>query len=171
VIRFYPRFLTYFQQSLGIPNRLSGPATMGPKYRIVVAINDDTVYAEFFLDLSKGPQIFTIPKPGTTYSLLTVDVFGNVFSTNIPSQGYGTYALVPRGYHGSLPRNTTRVDVPYRFTVWMIRADKYSSTGRNLVAAARAFRGRFAWSPCRTTSRTRSPVAPSCWRRRSWPTA
>jgi hypothetical protein len=125
VIRFYPRFMTYFQQSVGTPNQLTGPATMGPKYGIVVAINGDTIYAQFFLDLSKGPEIFTIPKSGTTYSLLTLDVFGDVFHTNIPSQGYGTYALVPPGYTGSLPPNTIRVDVPYPTTIWIIRADSF----------------------------------------------
>jgi hypothetical protein len=140
VIRFYPRFLTYFQQSLGAGNRLTGPLGMGPKYGFVVAINYDTIYAQFFLDLSQGPQIFTIPKPGTTYSLLTLDVWGNVFQTSIPSQGSGTFALVPRGYAGPLPPNTTRVEVPYRETVWIIRADKYSSSGQNLINAARSFR-------------------------------
>jgi hypothetical protein len=140
VIRFYPRFMTYFQSSNGVPNRLVGPIGMGPEYGVVVAINDDTLYASAFVDVSQGPQILTIPKPGTIYSLLTLDVFGNVFSTNIPSQGYGTYALVPHGYSGSLPANTTRVEVPYPTTVWIFRADKYSSTGQNLTTAAEAFR-------------------------------
>jgi hypothetical protein len=140
VIRFYPRFMTYFQQRIGLSNRLSGPATMGPKFGLVVAPNDDTVYAEFFLDLSQGPEILTIPTPNTTYSLLSVDVWGNVFQTSIPSQGYGTYALVPRGYGGSLPPNTTRIEVPYSFSIWLIRADRFSSSGQNLTAAARGFR-------------------------------
>ena len=140
VIRFYPRYMTYFQSSNGSPNRLVGPAGMSPEYGIVVAINDDTLYASAFVDVSQGPEILTIPKPGTIYSLLTLDVFGNVLQTNIPSQGYGTYALVPHGYSGPLPANTTRVEVPYPTTVWIFRADKYSSTGQNLTLAAQAFR-------------------------------
>ena len=67
-------------------------------------------------------------------------MWGNVLQTNIPSGGYGTYALVPRGYNGSLPPNVTKVEVPYRVTVWLFRADKYSATGQNLIAAAREFR-------------------------------
>jgi hypothetical protein len=140
VIRFYPRYMTYFQSSHGTSNKLVGPLGMSPEYGIVVAINDDTLYASAYVDVSQGPQILTIPKPGTIYSLLTLDVFGNVFSTNIPSQGYGTFALVPHGYTGPLPSNATRVEVPYPTTTWIFRADKYSSTGQNLIPQADAFR-------------------------------
>ena len=57
VTRFYPRFLTYFQQSVGQSNRMVGPARAGPKLGFVVATNDDTIYAQFYLDLSQGPEI------------------------------------------------------------------------------------------------------------------
>jgi len=33
-----------------------------------------------------------------TYSLLTLDVFGDVFKTKIKSQTAGTYGLVPKGW-------------------------------------------------------------------------
>jgi hypothetical protein len=140
VIRNYPRYMTYYQQSHGVPNTLVGPATMGPEYGIVVAINDDTLYASGAVDLSKGPEIFTIPKADTVYSLLTLDNFGNVFKTTIPSQGHGTYALVPHGYTGSIPTNTTRVEVPDTVTTFIIRADKYSSAGEDLTFHAESFR-------------------------------
>jgi hypothetical protein len=140
VIRFYPRFFTWFQQSVGQMNRLSGPARMGPAYGIVVAPNDDTVYAEFNLDLSQGPQIFTIPSTSAVYSLLTVDVWGNVIQTNVQSQTPGRYALVPTGWSGTLPASVTEVAVPYRYTVWIVRADKYASNGQNTTAAATRFR-------------------------------
>jgi hypothetical protein len=61
-IRYYPRFMTYFQQNLGGFNRLAGPRRVGPLYGYVVSINVDTLYASFFLDLSGGPRIFTIPQ-------------------------------------------------------------------------------------------------------------
>jgi hypothetical protein len=140
VIRNYPRYMTHFQQSNGAPNRLVGPAGMGPQYGIVVAINDDTLYASAFVDVSSGPEIFTIPKPGTVYSLLTLDLFGDVFKTTIPSQAYGRYALVEKGYSGPIPAGTTRVEVPYRTSVFIVRADKYSSSGQNLTRAAQSLR-------------------------------
>ena len=83
-------------------------------------------------------------------------MFGNVFSITIPSQGYGTYALVARGYRGPLPSNATRVEVPYRYTVWIIRADKYSKSGQNLIAAARAFRGSLRLASLRANEQNRS---------------
>ncbi len=140
VIRFYPRFMTYFQLSLGGANRIAGPNRVGPLYGFVVSINVDTLYASFYLDLSQGPQIFTIPATGVTYSLLTLDVFGDVFKTNIQPQTPGTYGLVPAGFTGTLPPGVTEIQVPYPLTTWIIRADKYSSSGQNQVDQATAFR-------------------------------
>jgi hypothetical protein len=138
-VRFYPRFFTYVQQNLGQPNLLSGPDGMGPLYGAVPAPNNDTVYANFFLNLAQGPEIFTIPRTRVTYSLLTVDMFGSAFQTNIQKQTAGTYALVPPGWHGTLPRGVTEVPVPYTNTVWIIRADKYKS-GQNVIDQANTFR-------------------------------
>src|SRR5215472_18839993 len=140
-IRYYPRFMTYFQQSLGGFNRLAGPSRVGPLYGYVVSINVDTLYASFFLNLSQSqPQIFTIPKTDVTYSLLTLDPFGNAFQTSIQPQTPGTYALVLPGWKGTLPPGVTKITVPYPVTTWIIRADKYSSTGQNQVHQAGVFR-------------------------------
>ena len=153
-IRYYPRFMTYFQQSIGGFNRLAGPNRVGPLYGLVVSINVDTLYASFFLDLSQGPQIFTIPKTHVTYSLLTLDVFGDAFSTSIQPQTPGTYGLVPAGWKGKLPPGVTRVPVPYPVTTWIIRADKYSSTSQNQIDQASAFRASTCgWPHSRPTER------------------
>ena len=139
-IRYYPRFMTYVQQSLGGVNRIAGPSSVGPLYGFVVSINVDTLYASFFLDLSPGPRIFTIPRTDVTYSLLTLDAFGDVFSTSIKAQTPGKYALVLDGWTGTLPPGVTKVTVPYPVTTWIIRADKYSATGQNQTDQATAFR-------------------------------
>jgi hypothetical protein len=144
MIRFYPRYLTYAQQTLTShtqgANQLIGPATMGPQYNAVVAINDDTLYASAFVDLSHGPMVLTIPSTPVTYSLLTLDVFGSFFQTSITPQMPGTYALVLAGWQGTLPAGLTQVTVPYPTTLWIFRADKYSSTGQNMIEQANAFR-------------------------------
>jgi hypothetical protein len=139
-IRYYPRFMTYVQQSLGGFNRLAGPNRVGPLYGYVVSINVDTLYASFFLDLSGGPQIFTIPKTDVTYSLLTLDVFGDAFQTSINPQTPGTYGLVLDGWKGTLPPGVTKITVPYPVTTWIIRADKYGATGQNQIHQAGVFR-------------------------------
>ena len=133
-IRFYPRFFTYLQQSLGTPNQLVGPDGMGPVVGVVPAPNDDTIYATCFLNLAQGPEIFAVPATQVTYSLATMDVFGSAFQTNIQKQTPGTYGLVPPGWHGTLPRGVTKVPVPYPVTVWFIRADKYKASGQDEIS-------------------------------------
>jgi hypothetical protein len=154
-VRFYPRFFSWTQFQINsenslregagenIANRLTGPLGMGPEYKVVVAINDDTIYAEAFLDVSGGPVILTIPEYPNKYSVLQLDVYGNIFSTALssspPSTG-GVYAFVASDYSGTLPDNAVRVEMPYPLTTIAIRTDKYSSTGEDLIAAANEFR-------------------------------
>ncbi len=142
--RFYPRLFTYVQTNLGKQNFLNGPNHMGPVYGAVPAPNDDTLYANFFLNLAQGPQVFTIPGINSNevrYSLLVTDVFGNVIQTNIPTNiaTTGTYLLVSEGWQGTPPPGVTVVRVPYPLTVWIIRADKYIN-GQNVIPEANAFR-------------------------------
>src|SRR5215207_1405725 len=154
-VRFYPRYFTWMQfqinsenskrQGAGqqIANRLTGPLGMGPEYKVVVAINDDTIYAEAFLDVADGPVILTIPAYPNKYSVLQLDVYGNIFSTALssaPPSGGGVYAFVASDYSGTLPENATRVEMPYPVTTIAIRTDKYSSSGQDLIAAANEFR-------------------------------
>lgn len=154
-VRFYPRYFTWMQfqinsenssrQGAGenIANRLTGPRGMGPEYKVVVAINDDTIYSEAFLDVSGGPVILTIPEYPNKYSILQLDVYGNIFSTvlsSAPPSGGGVYAFVGSDYSGQLPENAIRVALPYPFTMIAIRVDKYSSTGQDLTDAANEFR-------------------------------
>ena len=154
-VRFYPRFFTWMQfqinsenskrQGAGtnIANRLTGPLGMGPEYKVVVAINDDTIYAEAFLDVSEGPVILTIPAYPNKYSVLQLDVYGNILSTALssaPPSGGGVYAFVAPDYSGDLPNDATRVELPYPLTTIAIRTDKYSSTGEDLIQAANEFR-------------------------------
>jgi hypothetical protein len=158
-VRFYPRYFTWTQYQINsensrrqgagqqIANRLTGPLGMGPEYKVVVAINDDTIYAEAFLDVSNGPVILTIPEYHHKYSILQLDVYGNIFSTALssdpPADG-GTYAFVASDYSGTLPKEFTRVEMPYTFTTIAIRIDKHSPQGENLIPLASEFRSKLA---------------------------
>jgi hypothetical protein len=158
-VRFYPRFFTWAQFNINsdnsqgqtsgenYENRLTGPLGMGPEYKVVVAINDDTIYAEAFLDVSNGPVILTIPAYANSYSILQLDVYGNIFSTALsanPPSGGGVYGFVESGSHDNLPEGVTRVELPYLFTTIAIRIDKYSSTNENHIEAANKFRSSLA---------------------------
>ncbi|TLQ47990.1 DUF1254 domain-containing protein [Streptomyces marianii] len=112
---------------------------MTPTFAVVVAPNDDTLYAGTFVDLSAGPVVLTVPSTATTWSLFTSDVFGNTFTSEVPNDTAGTYALVPPGFTGTLPPGLTRIDVPYTDTLWALRVDKFVN-GIDRTAAAEQFR-------------------------------
>lgn len=139
LVTFYPRWFTYFQTEISPCNTLLGPRRVGPSYRAVVAINVDTVYASASVDVSEGPVIVTVPKTSTTYSVLQLDGYGQVFS-GIPANKPGVYALVPQGWEGQLPDAAVPVEMPYRTTELIFRADKYVDGTKDKRPEAKLFR-------------------------------
>lgn len=137
--RFYPRWFSYFQSLPAPANRLVGPRRVTPLYQTVVAINDDTLYGSAFVDVSAEPVVLTIPPTDVSYSLFTADMFGETFKTTIPARTPGTYLLTRPGWAGAVPAGMTQVSVPYDFTNWIIRADRFTE-GADTVAAAGEFR-------------------------------
>jgi hypothetical protein len=140
VVHFYPLWFTYYQTILGSHNQLVGPDRITPVYKVVVAINVDTLYASTLLDLTTEPIILTIPSTTTTYSILTLDAYCDIFQSGIPAQTPGTYALTGPGFKGKLPARVTRISMPLNFSTLIFRADKASSTGEDLTKEAEAFR-------------------------------
>jgi hypothetical protein len=138
VQQFYPLWFTYNQSRLNV-NRLVRPLRISPLYQGVVAINVDTIYASSFLDLTKEPVILTMPTTSVTYSILTLDAYCNVFDSGIPRQTAGTFALTGTGFSGELPLGVTRIPMPLNFPTLIFRADKFSATGENQIAAAERF--------------------------------
>jgi hypothetical protein len=141
-IRFYPRWCSYNLNTNSRTNMMVGPNGMGPEFKAIVAVNDDTIYALSFLDLSNEPQILTIPAYANPYSVLLLDVFGNVFgSGSMPATTAPTrYGLTGPNYSGTLPDGIAPVRFPYNFSIMILRADKYSAAGDDLIQAATAFR-------------------------------
>jgi len=141
LVTFYPVWFTYYQSTHAPANRLVGPDRMSPLFHEVVAPNDDTLYVSSFMDLRTQPQILTIPDTEVTWSLLTMDYYGQVFKTQIVEGTPGTYGLVRRGAGARLPNGVTRIEVPNDFSIWIIRADKFSHTNEDQRAEAEIFRG------------------------------
>ena len=136
-VQFYPRWFTWTQLGIGQVNRLGGPSVMGPEYKSVVAINDDTVYAQAFLDLSSEPQIVTIPPYPNIYSVIILDVFGNIIiSASTPTITGNTYALVGPNFSGTLPNGIIPVAIPYNSSELIFRIDNYSPQGVDQTQAA-----------------------------------
>jgi len=143
VEQFYPLWFTYEQSLLATTidatNRLVGPETISPIYQTVVAINDDTLYASSFLDLSHEPVILTIPHTTVTYSILNLDPYGSISATNIVAGTPGTNALIGPGWSGLLPAGVTPIMMPLNASALLFRADRHSGP-TNMTAEAREFR-------------------------------
>ncbi len=146
-IRYLPRFQTYASQIApnGLKNTLIGPENpMSPSYKAVVAINVDTLYTSATLNLTDEPQILTIPTYQYSYSIVQVDVFGTILSTELePTIAGGTYALVGPNYSGELPSGVTKIQVPQSWTQLAIRTDRYTLNGTTYIdtqTAAETFR-------------------------------
>jgi hypothetical protein len=140
LVQFYPLWFTHFQSLFASHNRLVGPDRISPLYQVVVAINDDTLYASTFLLLEAEPVILTIPATTTTYSILNLDLYGNILDLGIPSATPGTYGLIGPDFRGQLPRGITRVRMPLNTSVLIFRGDKFSPTGQDLRRQAEIFR-------------------------------
>ncbi|HET9212603.1 MAG TPA: DUF1254 domain-containing protein [Thermoanaerobaculia bacterium] len=54
--------------------------------------------------LAAEAVVLTVPSTKTTYSILTLDPYCDIFDSGIPKQTPGTYALTGPGYTGTLPR-------------------------------------------------------------------
>ncbi len=140
VAEFYPLWFTYNQSVNATVNRLVGPAKISPLYQTVVAINVDTLYGSTFLDLSSQPVILTIPSTTVTYSILALDPYGNVLTTNIPAGTPGTYGLTGPNFTGTLPGGVTPVPMTLDHLILIFRSDQYTSDGVNETQASETFR-------------------------------
>ena len=108
-----------------------GPVRISPIYQIVAAIDDDTRYASTFLDRATQPVILTIPVTTATYSVLTLDPYGNIFESGIQPQPPGTYALTGPDFTGTLPAGVIPIAMPLNFTSLIFRVDTFAASGKD----------------------------------------
>jgi len=138
---FYPLWIANHQFSLSAKNRMVGPIGVTPAYRSIVSINVDTIYAGTVMDLAEASIVLTFPPTQVTYSILTVDAFGNVFDTGIEAEA-GTYVLTGPDFDGHVPHGITEIEFPVNASLFIIRADKYTSSNVDNRKQARLFRKR-----------------------------
>lgn len=121
------------QTSVTVPNALSDAplnqlgnqrALADASHQVFVAPNNDTLYTNGHLDLSKGPLVLHIPKIAHQryYTFQFLDPYTNVFhyvGTRTTGNGGGDYAIVGPNFTGKLPRGVHRIDSPYT-SAWVL---------------------------------------------------
>jgi hypothetical protein len=103
------------------------PAFPPADLRLVVRVNFDTLYSIAWLDLTKEPQIVSVPDTdGRFYLMPMLDMWTDVFA----SPGWRTtgtqaanFLLTPPGWSGAVPDGSTRIDAPTPY-VWIIGRTK-----------------------------------------------
>ena len=101
---------------LGV-NRLSWQrALAGPRTRVIVAPNRDTLYSSAVLDLRAEPMVLTLPEVVDRYfSYQLLDAWTESFAyvgTRTHGGRAGRWAVVPPGWEGELPDDVERIDAP-----------------------------------------------------------
>lgn len=93
-------------------------------FRLVVRPNVDTLYTTAWLDLTKGPQIVSMPETGDRYYVLPfMDAWTNVFErrgTSTTGNGKQEIAVVGPDFTGELPAGIDSVVKAPTNMVWMI---------------------------------------------------
>lgn len=85
-------------------------------FRTVVTPNVDTVYSQAWIDISKEPMIYVLPKKDRFCNVQLLDAWTN---TAAVLDKTGAYAIALPSWKGELPDGVERVDVPTA-TVWSI---------------------------------------------------
>lgn len=96
---------------------------LGPQHRQVVTPNNDTLYTNAWIDLSRGPVLLDVPDfAGRYYVLGLLDFYTNPFGylgSRTTGTRAGTFLLHGPDWHGSVPAGVQAVACPTS-AVWMI---------------------------------------------------
>jgi hypothetical protein len=131
-VRYLPRYQTWLSQTVGQSNVLIAPKSpMGPEYKGVVAINDDTLYTSATTDLTAEPVVLTLPSYSYKYSIIQVNGYGTVLDTGlVPISTGGKFLLTGPNFKGTIPADFKNIiKVPENWTQLAIRTDKYYYNG------------------------------------------
>lgn len=138
---------------------VSIPAYPPADLKVVVRINFDTLYSVAWLDLTKEPQIVSVPDThGRFYLLPMLDMWSDVFA----SPGWRTtgtqarnFLLTPPGWSGPTPEGFTRIEAPTPY-IWIIGRTR--TDGPADYPAVHEIQAGFKVSPLSRWGKTVEPV-------------
>jgi len=102
---------------------VSIPAYPPADFKGVVRSNFDTLYSIAWLDLTKEPQIVSVPDTAGRYYLMPMlDMWTDVFASpgwRTTGTKAGNFLVTPSGWNGAVPEGLTRINAPTPI-VWVI---------------------------------------------------
>jgi hypothetical protein len=98
---------------------------VGPKNRTITTPNNDTLYSNACLDLTKGPVTLTVPPCDRYWSVAVMNMYSAndaILGTRTTGAGGGRYTIVGPGQTGSGP-NIVRCATPHAWVLARILSD------------------------------------------------
>jgi hypothetical protein len=112
------------------------------------APNMEILYGFIYIDLSKEPQILSVPDTaGRYYSFQFLDAYGNIIayvSKRTTATKAGAYILVGPQWQGNIPQTLNRISSPHNQVLCIIRT---FVSGTDDLKAANAIQNRYAFGP------------------------
>ncbi len=96
----------------------------GPEFKQIATPNNDTIYAQSFVDVSREPIVLSVPAVAAPryYTFQLWDPNGDTFGyigSRTTGRDAGSFAFVGPGWQGTLPEGVKRVETPYNgMVIW-----------------------------------------------------
>ncbi len=135
-----------------------------PQSKADFFLNNDTLYANAWLDLQQEPIILHVPDTqGRYYSIQLIDAYANTFAyvgRRVTGTKESNYALVSPTWKGNLPTGIKKIKSPTN-TVWCIARTLVE--GEDDLPVARTLQQQYTLTPLSaygTASQTQAPPSP-----------
>ena len=148
-------------------NSLSGPINMfhhlrafpPPDFKDALRPNFDTLYSIAWLDVSEEPMILSAPDTkGRYYVMEITDMWDETFAVpgkRTSGTAPATFAIVPQGWEGKLPKDVERIDAP---TMYMLIVGRTYTNGPKDYEAVHKVQDGYRISPLSEWGKAPKPV-------------